>query len=796
MPPNPTSRRPLRRDSTLFVIIAFAVILLGVQSWISVRNSRRVDALVTQLTSVAADSLAGAKAREEVLSLRIQNELHRYFLTDLATSLGPTIAALVALIGAWIGFRGYLSTREKDRLDRAAADLKSLLDNLVGTEPRQRAGAVGLMHFLTADKEEYHLRVLSALLTAARTEDNAEVLRNIRIALDRAVTMLPEAVLQQGSWQGAKLSDATFAGRSLRNLDLRDAVLEDANLAKCDLTGANLTNARLNGAKMDGCVLADANLAYVDFAGASLVGANLTRANLRDAKIATLDFDKATLTGALMDADEIPWELAKNWRTATFDPGVRERLVARYGPAAGGVRVLMLMWEIAPLVAGGSWTACYHLVRQLRRAGADVTVVVPWDEASIVTSAFGCEVQVIALGITPPSAEPSVYGGADVAQGRGGFGDYWTSYGSPSQGRGWSGYSQTSFGWSPYSSPSSFSPWNTYSGLAQGRGGYAAYTPWSPYTAAERGERAQAGSAGSTMLWLMDEFRTRVIRRVATERFDLVHAHDWVTFRAAEAAATAKGVPWVAHFHSTERDRRPDGGDVLVERIERSGSATAAHIVVPSAVTKARVVDAYGVAPEKITVAPNVLSQDAVPSPQRGSFETKRVVFIGRLTPQKAPDRFARIATELRKRREGVAFWVFGAGELVRDLWPRGVTIRGPIAWDQRAWAYDQATVLVVPSRSEPFGMVVLEAMQHGVPVLYPIDSGAAEVLTSGVKIHAEVTEEAVEQLDRLLKDFTAWTSVVAEEMREVRGYADRKYEEKVRSAWQSALTAGKSSPT
>jgi glycosyltransferase involved in cell wall biosynthesis len=776
--------RVLRRDNTLFVIIAFAVILLGVQSWVSVRSSRRVEALVTQLTSVAADSLAGAKAREEVLSLRIQNELHRSFLTDLATSLGPTVAALVALIGAWLGFRGYLTTREKDRLDRAAGDLKSLLDNLVGVEPRQRAvGAVGLMHFLTADKEEYHLRVLSALLTAARTEDNSEVLRNIRIAVDRAVTMLPEAVLQQGSWQGAKLSGATFAGRQLRNLDLRDATLEDANLAGSDLSGANLTNARLNGAKLDGSVLASASLAYADLAGASLVTADLCGAELHDVKISATNLAGANLTGALMDADEIPWELAKNWREARFDAGVRERLLARYGPEAAGVRVLMLMWEIAPLVAGGSWTACYHLVRQLRRAGADVTVVVPWDEASVVPSPFGCEVEVIALGITPPSGGASAYGEGEAAPPpRGGFADYWTSYGSTSPSRAWSGYSQAPFAWSAYSSPSSFTPWSGYSS-------HSSFTPWNPYDAAERGERVPAVRVGSTMLWLVEEFRKRLLRRAAVERFDLIHAHDWVTFPAAEAAATARGVRWVAHFHSTERDRRPDGGDAVVERIERIGTASAAHIVVPGAATRSRVREAYDVEEDRITVAPNVLSEDAVPAPQRGSFETKRVIFVGRLTPQKAPDRFARVAAELRRRREGVSFWAFGAGELARELGP-AVTIRGPIAWDQRAWAFDKATALLVPSRSEPFGMVILEAMQRGVPVLYPIESGAAEVLESGIKIHPEATEEAVEQLQRLLTDWAWWTAVVSRQMQEVGGYAARRYEEKVRSVWQGVLDA------
>jgi glycosyltransferase involved in cell wall biosynthesis len=59
------------------------------------------------------------------------------------------------------------------------------------------------------------------------------------------------------------------------------------------------------------------------------------------------------------------------------------------------------------------------------------------------------------------------------------------------------------------------------------------------------------------------------------------------------------------------------------------------------------------------------------------------------------------------------------------------------VGWDKRGEAFRGASAMVVPSRSEPFGMVILEAMQYRVPVIYPIypiDSGAAEVLENGIK--------------------------------------------------------------
>src|SRR6185295_10501288 len=116
-------------------------------------------------------------------------------------------------------------------------------------------------------------------------------------------------------------------------------------------------------------------------------------------------------------------------------------------------KVLMLMWEIPPFVAGGTWTACYHLVRNLRRAGADVTVVVPWAESLIVSQPFGPEVRVVPLGIVPPEfATPA---GTIYAQGiYGARVGSWSTYGTAPS---WSVYGSAPT-WSPYGATPSWSP--------------------------------------------------------------------------------------------------------------------------------------------------------------------------------------------------------------------------------------------------------------------------------------------------------------------------------------------------
>jgi uncharacterized protein YjbI with pentapeptide repeats/glycosyltransferase involved in cell wall biosynthesis len=747
--------RSLGKHTTLAVIILFALAIVGLQIWATIQNTRQVERIIHQIEPLQTQQLSNEKARQEVISLRIQNELEAFFWSSLLNALGPMITAFVALVGAWLGLRNYLDTRSRERLDRAAGDLNSLLENLVSEEPRERAvGVVGLQHFLTPDKREYHLRVLSALVTAARLEEDTEVMRGIRIAAEQAVKNLPEDVLRQVSWQGVKLRGVNFAGHRLQNLDFRDADLEDADLTGCDLSGVWLTNARLNGAKLDKSILQGADLAYADFAGASLVQADLRQAGLYHARVWRMNLDEADLREAKFEPDEVSWELINNWRNATYDGGLLEHLLDRYGPAVRGGRVLMLMWEIPPLVAGGTWTACYHLVRNLRQRGANVTVVVPWDEASILSSPFGCEVEVIPLGIVPPRYVPS-------------------SYAAP-----WSPYASTGFQqdrWSPYGSTFFSSPY------------YAAQGPYPSYFSsyAPSHEGRSGLRAGSTVLRLTGEFRKRFLRLAQQESFDVIHAHDWVTFDAAADAAQKAGKPWVAHFHSTEPDRRPSTPDIIIERIERQGALAANHIVVPSKATSRQIQDLYDVSASKITVVPNTLSWEEVAPLEMGSFESKRTIFLGRLTSQKAPDRFAQVTAQVRRRQAGASFWVFGTGEDLPefDSFPY-ISLRGVVEWSSRGTAFSGATAMLVPSRSEPFGMVVLEAMQHRVPVLYPEHAGVAEVIESGIRIRPDDIDGTAEQLERLLTDWRHWEEVVQEQSQEIAGYPDRGYEQRVLGLW------------
>jgi glycosyltransferase involved in cell wall biosynthesis len=685
---------------------------------------------------------------------------------DTLSSLAPLLTALVALVGALIGLRTYLDARRKERLDRIDAELKDVLEKLFDEDARVRAvGAFALQSFLTPERSHQHLHALSALQAAVQREmgpggyRDELVSRGLRFAAARAGRSLPPDMLRQMSWRWINLSRLDFAEASLAGVDLRDAVLEDADLSGADLSGALLMGAKLRGAKLQRSNLRGANLSSADLAGATLAGSDLREASLYGWQVRDLDLDQADLSGARLDANSVRWEQILNWRTATLDSPLRERLLRRYGPAPSGPRVLMLMWEIPPLVAGGTWTASYHLVRSLRRHGADVTVVVPWHGDTIASAAarpFDSEVDVVPLGMFPPEAPASAYGGP-----------VWSPYGSGPQ----AGYP-----WSPYASP-----------YAPGSG-----SPWSPYASAPGPYPGTADPdlwEGSLTLRLVEQFRQRVVAFCADADFELIHAHDWVTFPAAKAAAEAVGRPWVAHFHSTVLDRQ-SRSDPFAAAIERQGAQTADRVLAPSSSTAAKIAELAGLPAKDIEVVPNPLSDEETALDEVGSFESRRVLFLGRLTEQKGPDLFVQIARAFDAAGFEATFEIVGSGELRSALAREAglvVQLRDPVEWSQRGRAYAGASAVIVPSRHEPFGMVVAEAMIRRVPVLYPTTAGIAEVIPPRLPIDPFDAAATATTVHDLLGDLSRWEQTVEEQRKAIAAYREQEYERLVQQAWLKA---------
>lgn len=705
------------RNSVLLIGVALFTALAGLQILSSWLAAREVAAVVTELPLAPGAALDEAKTAEDVIAARIERRKQGLFWHQLNTGLGPLVSILGALLGGLVAWRSYLDTRNKERVGRGATELKEVLELLVSDEERKQVvGAVSLQHFLIPTNLEHHRRALVALAAAARFKDaGPEVLRGLRLAAEMAFREVPREVLAEVSWQGVRLPELRTPGPSLRGLDFTDADLERADFSGCDLTGAQFRNTSAKGARFERATLDGVDFAYADLAGASLREASLAGAVLDHARIADLDLDGANLESARFDVDLLPFDRTRNWRRARLAPAARRSLEEKFGAQPTGPRVVMLLWEFPPYVAGGTWTAAYHFVRVLRRSGANLTVVVPWAAANRTTGAFGTDVEVVNLGLTPPDSPPSrAAGGAGAAA----YGAGWSSYGRQ----------DTSLYGSSYS------------------GSY------------DRGGPAPA----SAIMRLREEFVRRLLDEPRVRTAQIIHAHDWITFDAGHSLASRLGVPWIAHFHSLESDRRAGAEtDAVLALIEARAVRNARALVTPSRVTATRLVADYGARLESIVVIPNPLSVEPPVKPEAtGRFETRRVVFTGRLTAQKGPDRLLALA-----EHSSYPIVIFGAGELATLFVDRPrFKLAGALPWHERGRAFEGASAIVVPSRAEPFGMVVLEALQHRVPVLYPADSGVAEVISAGRPIDPENVAAWTAQLDELLSDWPTWERVVEEQ--------------------------------
>ncbi|MBG0811124.1 glycosyltransferase [Methylosinus sp. H3A] len=467
--------------------------------------------------------------------------------------------------------------------------------------------------------------------------------------------------------------------------------------------------------------------------------------------------------------------------------------------AADAPHILMPMWEIPPLVVGGVWTACHNLVRRLRRMGVRVTVVVPWDRSRILPDPFGDGTPVAALGIIPPGETPttqSPYSRTPAPWSTVSIGPVWSNYAPPSSydvpsiygrsRRAWSSYGGAPPAWSIYGGYAGLT-WSSYGGRPANWSGDA--EPSSAY-GGPGSSYDETSLSASALFALIGEFQKRFQEFAAEQRADLVHAHDWVTFDAARSAATRLGIPWVAHFHSLEIDRRPDGGDPLIERIEQGAVNTATRIVTPSRVTRSRLSGRYNAVDARITVIPNAASDQPAPPTEYGDPTSGRVVFIGRLARQKGVDRFCDVADIVRRVRSKASFEVFGDGETRASLRDRPVIWRGPLGWNERGRAFAGASVVIVPSRAEPFGMVILEAIERRIPVIYPIDSGAAEALGSGLFVDANDVGHMAEEVIHLLDDADFWRGAVEAQTRALHDYETRGDENRLIELWRETIAA------
>jgi glycosyltransferase involved in cell wall biosynthesis len=260
----------------------------------------------------------------------------------------------------------------------------------------------------------------------------------------------------------------------------------------------------------------------------------------------------------------------------------------------------------------------------------------------------------------------------------------------------------------------------------------------------EEGRVEFSGDYGPSLFGEIRNYALLAGQIAADSPFDIIHAHDWPAFPAGITAARVSGRPLIIHVHATEFDRSGGDIDTSIYSIEKEGMEAADRIIAVSNLTRRVIIEKYGIHPKKVFTVYNAVETltDEEKNHYRNGLKGKIVSFIGRVTLQKGPEYFVEAADLVLRKMDGVRFVMAGNGDrmnaIVGHVARLGISDKfhftGFLRNNEVSRLLQISHVLVMPSVSEPFGIVPLEAMRFGVPVIISRQSGVSEILRNVVK--------------------------------------------------------------
>jgi glycogen(starch) synthase len=281
------------------------------------------------------------------------------------------------------------------------------------------------------------------------------------------------------------------------------------------------------------------------------------------------------------------------------------------------------------------------------------------------------------------------------------------------------------------------------------------------------------GTEKSLNIYEQQQLYEHAVAKLIEEKdFDIVHAHDWLTFRAAIRAKELKKCPIILHVHSIESDRAGSvSGNPLVHEIEDLALHMADRIIAVSEHTKKAIIRDYNIPANKIEVVHNSIEPaDLEPLDSDNAYHYltlmkslgyRVVVNVGRLTIQKGLPNLLRAAQMVIEKQPKTLFLLVGSGEQYYELIELanelGIGDKVIFTDFQRGkrWrdAYAIGDLFVMPSVSEPFGLTPLEAVGYGTPSLVTNQSGVSEVLRSCLKVDFWDVQEMANQIAAVVQN-------------------------------------------
>lgn len=393
------------------------------------------------------------------------------------------------------------------------------------------------------------------------------------------------------------------------------------------------------------------------------------------------------------------------------------------------MKVLMFGWEFPPHIAGGLGTACYGIVKGLAYNGVETMFVMP--------SASGDEDKSAADIINASDVPVEITDTMNVD-------DFLDKV----------QFVHIGTNMVPYLDPEEFHTLVEEDRKRQVRDFTVNYGHTYKFS----------GKYGSNLMEEVARYAMvgGTIAMTHKDEFDVIHAHDWLTYNAGIAAKRLSGKPLVVHVHATSFDRSSDNNiDTRVYEIEKRGMEAADKVITVSDLTRNIVITKYGIDPAKVVTVHNAVdfSGRSEVKVEKG-VKDKVVTFLGRITFQKGPEYFIETAAKVLKRCDNVRFVMAGSGDMmnrsIRQVARLGISDRfhftGFLRGNEVQKMFALSDVYVMPSVSEPFGISPLEAMRSGVPSVISRQSGAAEVLKYAFKVDFWDVDAMADEIYALLQ--------------------------------------------
>jgi glycosyltransferase involved in cell wall biosynthesis len=385
----------------------------------------------------------------------------------------------------------------------------------------------------------------------------------------------------------------------------------------------------------------------------------------------------------------------------------------------------MLGWEFPPFISGGLGTACYGLTKAMDRLGIQVTFVLP----KMVDSKYSTHVNLL----TPDSRTPT-----STVKFREFKNVVFHTINSPLQ---------------PYSNAEVYQR-RIEENLRQ------KYTSHTGVTS----EYSGSLDYNSDMYTEVHRYAEVAVELAEHEDYDLVHAHDWMTYPAGIAVSAIKDRPLIVHVHSTEFDRSGEHVNQMIYDIEREGMERADKVIAVSHYTRNIIISRYGISGEKVEVVYNGVERNGndnwILAETGIEKDEKIVLFLGRITMQKGPEYFLHAAKKVLDVVDNVKFVMAGSGDLIHRAIEMAaelgigqkVLFTGFLRGEDVRKIYKMADIYVMPSVSEPFGIAPLEALDNDVPVIISKQSGVSEVLMHALKVDFWDVNEIANKIVAVLK--------------------------------------------